>query len=82
MTGKEIKDYLITNYGECRHDENKLSIALYKTSKKYNLDINRLFHLIVDDIPMEGTHSYGFNTRYGREIVDTFVYNYYGEGGH
>ena len=78
MKAKEIKNYLVENYGECRHDENKMSTAINQTSKIFSIDARYLFHFIVENVPMTGTHSYGFHTAYGREIHRVFEGEYYG----
>ena len=78
MTAKEIKNYLITNYGNCRHDENKMSTAINQTAKIFGIDARDLFHFIVENVPMTGTHSYGFHSVYGRQIMREFEGEYYG----
>tara|TARA_R110002020_G_C15892681_1_gene740222 strand:- start:109 stop:366 length:258 start_codon:yes stop_codon:yes gene_type:complete len=78
MKPNEIKNYLLENYGECRHNEKQFSEALIETAKEFNLDTFKLFKLIVENIPIEEayTHSYGFQTANGREIIDTFKFFY------
>lgn len=79
MKANEIKNYLVENYGECRHDEKQFSKALIQTAKEFNLDSFKLFKLIVENRPIESmhTHSYGFQTANGREIINTFKNLYY-----
>ena len=79
MKANEIKNYLVENYGECRHDEKQFSKALIETAKEFNLDSFKLFKLIVENRPIESmhTHSYGFQTANGREIINTFKNLYY-----
>ena len=72
MTAKEIKDYLITNYGECRHDAGRMETAIRLTAKEFDIDSKDLFHFIVENQPMTGTHSYGFHTTYGRLVMNNF----------
>ena len=79
MTAKQIKDYLVKNYGECKHDQLKVSKALKKLSKKTGHNTKELFHLIFENKPIAEayTHSYGFHTRSGRNIIDAFSNYYY-----
>ena len=79
MKANEIKNYLVENYGECRHDEKQFSKALIETSKEFNLDSFKLFKLIVENKPIQElcTHSYGFHTANGRELINTFKNLYY-----
>ena len=81
MTGKEIKDYLINNYGECRHDPEAMSEAINQTQQ--DMDYKNewdLFHLLVENKPINSlmTHSYGFHTANGRGIIER-IQNYYYE---
>ena len=79
MKAKEIKDYLVENYGECRHDENKFEVALKNTAIAFELNEHDLFHYIVENKNyIGGTMSCGFQTRYGREIREVFEGEYYG----
>jgi hypothetical protein len=51
--------------------------AIIKTANQYKVNKKDLFFYIIErrgDIPM--TTSYGFDTAYGREIRDSFSYNY------
>lgn len=79
MKPNEIKNYLVENYGECRHNEKQFSKALIKTAKKFNCNTFKLFKLIVENRPIDAlyTHSYGFHTANGREIINSFENNYY-----
>ena len=79
MKPNEIKNYLVENYGECRHNPKQFSKALIETSKEFNLDTFKLFKLIVENEPIQGfhTHSYGFHTANGREIINTFKDKYH-----
>tara|TARA_X000000950_G_C13431972_1_gene464434 strand:+ start:210 stop:452 length:243 start_codon:yes stop_codon:yes gene_type:complete len=80
MKAKEIKNYLVENYGECRHDENKFEVALKNTAITFELNEHDLFLFIVEGKNhIGGTMSYGFQTRYGREIRRVFKGEYYGE---
>ena len=78
ISKKYIVDYLVTNYGEMRHDADRMVIAVRLTAKRYGLDKKDLFHYIIERTDgISGATSYGFDTAYGREIRETFEYKYY-----
>ena len=78
MNAKQIETYLLSNYGEIRHDAKRMAKALKETSKDYEINKKSLFHMIVENKPIDFfTHSYGFQTSYGREIVNTFKDYYF-----
>ena len=78
MKAEEIENYLVKNYGYCRHNPKKFEKALNETAKIFELDPFSLFQFIVENRQIVGfyTHSYGFHTSYGRQIVDTFKNNF------
>ena len=81
ITGNEIYDYLMDNYGECRHDENAMAAAI--NDMVVDLDYDNewdLFLLLVENKPVNSlmTHSYGFHTANGRNIIETIKEKYYG----
>lgn len=75
VTPKGIENYL-QQYGGCRHDTNKMATALKIVAKRHEIKSIDLFHFIVENKPMEYTHSYGFHTGYGRGLIDEFTYEY------
>lgn len=78
ISKKFIIDYITSKYGPMRHDIYRMYYAIIETSKKYNLNKKDLFFYIIErrnSIPM--STSYGFDTAYGREIRNSFEYNYY-----
>lgn len=79
MKATEIKNYLIENYGECRHDHVKVSKALKGLAKKTSLQAWDLFHLVFENQPIDEayTHSYGFHTAEGRYLINEFQSIYY-----
>ena len=79
LTSKGIKNYLIRNYGEVRHDCQKLKETCNIISKRYNCKSIEVFHFMIEQVSIPGlyTHSYGFNTRLGREIREEFNNEYY-----
>ena len=79
MKAQEIQDYIVSNYGHVRHDINSMEVALQVTADEFEVDIKELFHFVIENVPMKYTHSYGFHTAYGRELMDTFKSEYYKE---
>lgn len=76
ITQKYIKDHITSNYGELRHCPKAMKSALNKTAKQEDVSPVSLFHLVIENEPMNGTHSYGFHTAYGRHLIETFT-DYY-----
>ena len=86
ITGEEIYDYLVNNYGECRHNEEAMAAAINeitteleeKRDGKYTTEWE-LFKLLVENEPINSlmTHSYGFHTRNGRGIIERIKSYYY-----
>lgn len=77
ITQKYIKDYITDNYGELRHCPKAMKKALNETAKAESVSPIGLFHLVIENQPMSGTHSYGFHTAYGRHLIDTFSTYYH-----
>ena len=78
ISAKYIREYLTETYGRVNQDPIKFSKALRSVGNEYKVNKKDLFHLIIenkDSIPM--TISYGFQTRYGRELVNAFQNKYY-----
>lgn len=75
---KYITNHILSNYGELRHDPNKLIFAVRQVSKKFKLNKVDLFHYIIErKDSICGATSYGFDTRFGRELRENFKYYYY-----
>jgi len=80
MTATEITNYLVNEYGECKHDAYAMAEAINQTREDMDYDNEwDLFHLLVENkpIPKLYTHSYGFNTANGREIINNIKEKYY-----
>jgi hypothetical protein len=79
MRAKQVKDYI----EEClqqtpRHDCSALAKAITKASKKFNQDEFDMMYLLLENSPIDSfTHSYGFHTAYGRELINTMQDYYY-----
>mgnify|MGYP003146578321 CR=1 FL=1 len=81
MTATEITNYLTNEYGVCKHNAYAMAEAINQTQQ--DMDYNNewdLFHLLVENkpIPVLYTHSYGFHTQNGRDIIER-IKNYYYE---
>lgn len=76
MTTRFATSYIVKNYGSPRHDMKALTRACNKLAKEEGLDAKDLFLLLIENKPMGFTHSYGFQTAYGRELIQT-LQNYY-----
>ena len=78
MRATQVKDYIVkTLEQEPRHNCSALAKAITKASKKFSQDQFDMMHLLLENRPIDGyTHSYGFHTAYGRELINT-MQNYY-----
>ena len=80
MTATQITNYLVNEYGECRHDAYALAEAINQTQQDMDYEDEwDLFHLLVENKPINSlvTHSYGFHTRNGRSIIVRIQSYYY-----
>ena len=80
MTATQITNYLVNEYGECRHDAYALAEAINQTQQDMDYDNEwDLFHLLVENKPINSlmTHSYGFHTANGRGIINRIKDYYY-----
>ena len=79
MTATEITNYLVNEYGECKHDAYVMSEAVNDMAEEIDADEWDLFHLLVENKPINSlmTHSYGFHTANGRGIIERIKSYYY-----
>ena len=80
MTATEITNYLVNEYGECKHDAYAMAEAINQTQQDMDYDNEwDLFHLLVENKPINSlmTHSYGFHTANGRGIINSLTGKYY-----
>ena len=80
MTATQIKTYLENEYGECKHDAYALAEAINQTQQDMDYEDEwDLFHLLIENKPINRlmTHSYGFHTANGREIINRIQDYYY-----
>tara|TARA_R100000781_G_scaffold21005_1_gene15852 strand:- start:107 stop:391 length:285 start_codon:yes stop_codon:yes gene_type:complete len=86
LTSKKVRDYMEWRTEEkLRHCPNAIANACNDVAIKYSnkfderLNAKELMKLLFfnDPIPQLHTHSYGFNTRTGRNIIELLKYKYY-----
>ena len=82
MNEERVEQYIKEELGyEPRHNCEALAYAFNEVSSRTNIDAKKLMALLLNDkpIPEEYTHSYGFHTWKGRELVEgmkNFYYEY------
>ena len=86
LTKKKVESYITERSGEeLRHCPDAVANACNEMIRKFNnefngeLDAKDLMKLLFfnDPIPSLHTHSYGFHTRTGRNIIETLKMKYY-----
>ena len=80
MTATQVTNYLVNEYGKCKHDAHAMAEAINQTREDMDYDNEwDLFHLLVENKPISSlmTHSYGFHTANGREIINRIKDYYY-----
>jgi hypothetical protein len=78
MTSKDIQDYIEIDLGhDMKHDPDMLLEAIEDTAETFELDQWKLMRFMLANEPMNGTHSYGFHTSYGRAIRNHFSESYH-----
>ena len=81
MTAEKLEQYIKEDLNcEPRHDCEALASAITKTSHELDHDEHELMRLLLEDRPINSlmTHSYGFHTAAGREIINSIKDKYYG----
>ena len=86
LTSKKVREYFAwRSEGELRHCPDCISAACNYIATRYNnefderLNAKDLMKLVFfnDPIPALHTHSYGFHTATGRNIIETLKMKYY-----
>jgi hypothetical protein len=77
ISQKYIRDYITEHYGELRHDIKRMAKACRIVAKLYGYTPKEIFHFMIEQVSLGATHSYGFNTAYGREIREEFEVQYH-----
>ena len=88
LTSKKVEEYFAWRTDEeLKHCPDCIAKVCNETAIKFNNEFNQelepisLLKLLFfnEPIPQLHTHSYGFNTATGRNIIDTLKYKYYYE---
>ena len=80
MTGKQVEGYIkYTLQMTPRHNVDALASAVTDMAKELDHDECDLLYLLLENRPIDAlhTHSYGFHTANGREIIETIKSKYY-----
>ena len=80
MTGKQVEKYIREDLGyEPIHDCEALANAITEMSQQLVHDEDELMWLLLENRPINSlmTHSYGFHTANGRNIIETIKEKYY-----
>jgi len=82
MTGEQIENYIREDLGyEPRHNCIALAEAINYVANKVDYDSFALMQLLLEDKPISAlhTHSYGFHTHSGRDLIEGMQDAYYEE---
>ena len=82
MTGEQIENYIREDLGyEPRHNCIALAEAINYVANKVDYDSFALMQLLLEDKPISAlhTHSYGFHTHSGRDLIEGMQGAYYEE---
>jgi replication initiation and membrane attachment protein DnaB len=80
MTEKQVRGYIkYTLQKTPRHDCKALASAVNDVSEELDHDESELLYLLLENRPIDAihTHSYGFHTANGREIINRLKEKYY-----
>ena len=80
MVEKEVEKYIMGDLGFIpRHDCEALAIAITEMAEEIDANERELMELLLNNKPINSlmTHSYGFHTANGRNIIETIKEKYY-----
>ena len=80
MTGKQVKVYIKYNLQMTpRHNCDALAQAVTDMAEELEYNEAELLYLLLENRPIDAlhTHSYGFHTANGRNIIETIKAKYY-----
>ena len=80
MTGEQVRKYIENELGcEPVHDVDALASAIEEMAEEINANKRELMELLLNNRPITAlhTHSYGFHTANGREIINSLKEKYY-----
>ena len=76
-TIKAIREHFKAQGYESKHNFKGLKHAANTLAKETNMDAWDLLLLVIENKPVGMSHSYGFHTRTGRYLIETFQNYYY-----
>ena len=80
MTGEQVRKYIENELGcEPVHEVDALASAIEDMAEELEYDEAELLYLLLENRPINAlhTHSYGFHTANGRNIIETIKAKYY-----
>ena len=80
MTAEQVEKYIMRDLGFIpRHDCHALAQAITDIAEELDHDECELMYLLLENRPINVlyTHSYGFHTANGREIINNLQHKYY-----
>ena len=80
MTALQVEKYIRKDLGMTpRHDCHALAQAITDISLDMDYDECELMYLLLENRPIDAlhTHSYGFHTANGRQIINNLQHKYY-----
>ena len=80
MKAQEVKDYIVEELNmQPRHDMNAMAEAITYVSNYTEIAARELMELLLANRPTSDgmSHSYGFHTRDGRELINLMQDKYY-----
>ena len=80
MTGEQIENYIRQELNsEPRHNCEALANAINDIADEVEFDSFRLMQLLLENKPIDMlyTHSYGFHTSVGRNLIESMQNKYY-----
>ena len=80
MTAEQVEKYIMRDLGMIpRHDCYALADAITDMAEELDHDECELMYLLLENRPINVlyTHSYGFHTANGREIINNLQHKYY-----
>jgi replication initiation and membrane attachment protein DnaB len=80
MVEREVEKYIMRDLGFIpRHDCKALAAAITDMAEEIDTNERELMELLLNNKPINSlmTHSYGFHTRTGREIINKLKEKYY-----
>lgn len=80
MTGEQVEKYITEDLGvNPKHNCDALASAINDIAEEVDYDSYALMQLLIENRPIDGlhTHSYGFHTANGRELINGMQNKYY-----